>query len=468
VLTWSFAPPSPWSGPTQVAQRDISAALPAVAIDAEGQIHLLWSEDATPLQYARETKILTASGGETLRWSTPTEVLGTAEDMPVKPSLVAMNDHLHAVWSEANTGLILYASAFVDDAYMSGGWSMPQTVGEGRSPALAHTPDGVFHIAFAVPWNEERGIYYARSGDGGQTWSLPPALIFDARAEGWTMVDQPDIAVDAWGGIHVTWTRGGWQDGMLPQGVYYAYSRDGGETWSDPVALAEGAQEASRVAVMQDQVHVVWRDASPEGSIYHRWSSDHGATWSRAARVATFEDVQSAVALLTDGVESLYLLGLSQDNLGAWQLRHARWRSERLESAETLNLGFEYSAQPGLSAALHPTRGELAALFRSHTTGEEGERQTEILAATRAVSATQVLTTTALAPTPTVPPTLQNTPVPTATPRPDVNPAQPPSSSQALTLGPLTFPLTAIGGLLIAFVFIIATLFYQLVIARRR
>jgi hypothetical protein len=37
-----------------------------------------------------------------------------------------------------------------------------------------------------------------------------------------------------------------------------------------------------------------------------------------------------------------------------------------------------------------------------------------------------------------------------------------------LTLGPLTFPLTAIGGLLIAFVFIIATLFYQLVIARRR
>ncbi len=468
ALSWSFAPPSPWGGPTRVAQRDISAALPAVAIDAEGQIHLLWSEGATPLQYARQTKILTAGGGETLSWSTPTEVLGTAENMPVKPSLVAAKDVLHAVWSEANTGLILYAYAFIDDAYMSSGWSMPQTVGEGRSPALTYTPDGTLHLAFAIPWNEGRGITYARSGGEGQTWTQPPALIFDASAEGWIMVDQPDIAVDAWGGVHVTWTRGGWQDGMLPQGVYYAYSRDGGETWSDPLALAEGTYEASRVAVRQDQIHVIWRDASSEGGSYHRWSSDHGSTWSRAARVAAFENVQSAGELLTDGIESVHLLGLIQDELGAWQLRHARWQAERWESAETLNLGFEYSVQPGLSAVLQPTRGELAALFQSRTADEEGEERTELLAVTRAVSATQLLTPTALAPTPTALTTPQNTPIPTATPRPDISPAQPPSSSQALTLGPLTFPLTAVGGLLIAFIFIGATLLYQLVIARRR
>lgn len=466
MLSWAFAPSSPWTGPSPVAQRDISAESPAIAVDTEGQIHLLWSENNSPLQYARQNKIRTTSGGETLRWSAPAEVLGTADHSPAEPALVTTNGHLHAVWSDGNEDTILHAYAFVDDASMRSGWSRPQTVGAGSSPALTRTPEGVLHLAFAIPWNEQRGIYYTSWEGEEEAWSRP-SLIFDARAEGWTMVDNPAIAVDALGNIHVTWTRGGWQDRMLPRGIYYAHSRDGGETWSDPTALAEGTYEASRLAMVQGQIHVVWSDASAQDGLYHRWSSDHGTTWARATRMATFEGVQRDVALLSDGAEVAHLLGLRQDDVGAWHLLHTIWKGEGWERAETLELGFEYRMQRGVSAALQPTLGELAVIFRSHATDEEGEARTEILAAARTVSATQTLTSTALSPTPTAATTPRSTPIPTATPRPEIDSSRPPSSEQAVTLGPLAIPLTAVGGILMAVALVAFILFYQLVIARQ-
>lgn len=130
-------------------------------------------------------------------------------------------------------------------------WSTPQIVDDDRScpccrTALAAGPDGTLYVAWRKRFpGDERDIVVARSRDHGTTWSTPVRVHVDAWAVSYCPDAGPSVKVGRDGVVHVAW----WTGRQGRAGTQYAQSRDGGATFSAPVAL--GLAEYSRSAHIQ-------------------------------------------------------------------------------------------------------------------------------------------------------------------------------------------------------------------------
>ena len=481
TLDTVFAPPSPWSPLVPVTQSQPEPSAPSVVIDEEGRVHVLWSE----LESAeRETTVLWYARWDNGRWSRPAPVLRSPEGGAREPAFVLSGEYLHALWSGGPYGHLWYSRAFVRDAYAAGGWSEPQALNglkaedpetsgsetsgsetdgsetggsetEGSnmvrsSPYLAAAA-GTLHAVYAVPVNQQRGIYYVSSKDGGETWGTP-ASIFDAEEAGWPMIDAPQLAVDLQGGLHVVWLRPALATGEPAQGIYYAWSRDGGQTWTDPFVAAEGAYGWPQVTVNGlNQVHLLWQDVGRTGIWWHRWlvdvSSQSGGTdawagWTRDQQVVGMRDVVGPVAWIPDGDGKLHLVGIRPSSESAPALIYTEWTDGNWEPREPLALDIE----PGeVAAALQPQLGRLDVLIEGRALTAEATLQPELWHTSRAVSSTSTITVIVpgqpLTPTPTPTPTSE--PIVTATP--DLRSGPPPVA----TSNPLPFSMSLLlaGGL---------------------
>jgi hypothetical protein len=93
----------------------------------------------------------------------------------------------------------------------------------------------------------------------------------------------PSLAVDAAGTYHAAWFTGA--PGRA--GLYYARSTDGGASWTEPLAI--GKTQAARPAVLAagDVIHLAWKEFDGQNSIVLvMHSSDGGAHWSAPRAVA--------------------------------------------------------------------------------------------------------------------------------------------------------------------------------------
>lgn len=125
-------------------------------------------------------------------------------------------------------------------------------------------------------------IYVAHSDDGGQTLSESVAVsqsVEDAF--------NPILAVDSAGNLYAVWrTRH-----HIDIDIFFARSTDGGQTWSNPVRINDDIRQAfnpSLAVDTQGRVYVAWQNhpGTVATDIYLSQSSDGGRTWSKERRVA--------------------------------------------------------------------------------------------------------------------------------------------------------------------------------------
>jgi len=135
-----------------------------------------------------------------------------------------------------------------------------------------------------------------KSTDGGATWSSPVAVAGSLTSgDNWGV----SIVVDQNSTVHV-----GWPEGSM-NAIRYARSTDGGATWSQPVEIASIVYQPSPLppthfrTPMQTQMAIDRSDTENRGSLYLVWvdyasgdtdvylasSHDAGATWSDPVRV---------------------------------------------------------------------------------------------------------------------------------------------------------------------------------------
>jgi hypothetical protein len=125
----------------------------------------------------------------------------------------------------------------------------------------------------------EPDIVYSRSVDGGLTWSAPAPV--DANAGSDTSYDQaPLLAMDGTGTAVVVWNR--------DADVAFARSTDGGLTWSAPTLLAGSANTFGHdIATDGAGTWVVTWTAEPaDYEIQVVRSTDGGASWSAPTGVS--------------------------------------------------------------------------------------------------------------------------------------------------------------------------------------
>lgn len=264
---------------------------------------------------------------------------------------------------------------------------LPTTKGNHFDAWATATRDGTVHAVWlghdggGRDLNAEIG--YARSSDGGATWTTPVAVHTPADCPPGTpfCLDKPMIAAGPAPGargkdaVHVLYAGGG-------EGMRMRTSLDGGATWGAPVTAAEGAYGDVTVDA-RGRIHVTvllaeprgaaaW--GSPEGSVVYTVSSD-GRTFGAPVTVSAsgesipFYFVNPTIAV--DDVRGwLYIAYAAGSPDGRWDIQLAAsrdggksWSRRKLNDDETC----ANHMVPNL--ALDPRDGSLHATFLENRGG---------------------------------------------------------------------------------------------------
>ena len=112
----------------------------------------------------------------------------------------------------------------------------------------------------------------------------------------------PSLAISGNGTYHATWLT----DGRARQGLFYARSMDGGGSFSAPIAVGDNAHQPSRPFILASNgaVWMVWKEFNGEESVVNvMQSSDDGVIWSKPRTLARTSDASDHPLLVARGAE---------------------------------------------------------------------------------------------------------------------------------------------------------------------
>ncbi len=264
-----------WQPPVKIYDTDNEIDWPLLLSDASGRLHLLWNEqeleDGEPTGNST-IYYMTKTGNF---WSDPVDVL-----MPGSTYLDGVIDEygrLHLVMS--SLGKPVYFTQTRDaNALAAPLWLQPQHLSGPlqTAAAIAIDPAGVLHVVYGGAGS----ITHIRSEDWGNTWSdvvqIGPSFPAGQAVTGGSI----SLAIDEEGVLYATWTLGELPSGYPPIRSEFAYSGDGGQSWSTPVEVAPYDFELASMVTGSGQQHTLDIGRAGVGGRYHRWSLDFGRTWS--------------------------------------------------------------------------------------------------------------------------------------------------------------------------------------------
>jgi hypothetical protein len=226
-------------------------------------------------------------------WTKANDVLFVPDD-PIAEFVSATtgpDNMLHVVWTGQSN--IYYSNAPAFQATSAQAWAKPEIVAadSARSAwesSVAIDSVGNVHIAYATR-GTDAGVYHILSTDGGVTWGSPIKLSepFDLLETDFSRVK---MITDNGGGLHVVWETTERQG--YGQAIYYARSIDGGLTWSNALQLGYRQPKDFDVgwpyitAVGESELRLIYNAELAVGR-YERISTDGGESWSEPRHILT-------------------------------------------------------------------------------------------------------------------------------------------------------------------------------------
>ena len=207
-------------------------------------------------------------------------------------------------------------------------------------------------------------LVVAISSDGGRTWQAGANPADDGKDIGRSFVD---VAADEQGVFHLVWLDGRAGKG---KGLIYARSTDGGATWSNNQVLVPVTCECcwnTLVAAPGGKLFVLYRAADPRDMALVR-SDDGGRTWSTPVTVGGFNwaingcpHVGGGLAVGSAGALHAFVWTGASERVGAYVLSSeddgTRW-------SEPMSMGGGASWHPDVASN---ARGEVAAVWDAYT-----------------------------------------------------------------------------------------------------
>jgi hypothetical protein len=200
-------------------------------------------------------------------------------------------------------------------------WPRPSVIQDGyfTSPYLAIDSDQVMHLTYRRHGNDDRGVYYQQSKDGGETWTYPSRI----SAPVGTMVPMGPshfhtyVLPEQNGMLQAVWT----DEFSDSPGLYYSRSLDEGVTWETPTKVGTGAW----ITIARDRdgvLHMLWH-TTMEASC-ERHELDDGATWRDRGRVLRpLEGCLGWMHLPVDSSQDLYMVSIGRvpptGEIGMWE-----------------------------------------------------------------------------------------------------------------------------------------------------
>jgi hypothetical protein len=207
-----------------------------------------------------------------------------------------MHRHLSRSLAVLGLAIALPLATAIPASASAPGWSAPVTLSASGLDAFDPqiVSDGTTITAIWARFDGSVSIQAAFSIDGGATWSAP----VDVSASG-QFAQAPKIVTDG-ARITAVWTESnGSNDEVLS-----ASSTDGGASWSTPVSLSDGSQNAFFPQIVTDGTTITaiwnWFDGSNE-VVQSASSTDGGATWSAPVTLSDPGESTGNPQVTTDG-----------------------------------------------------------------------------------------------------------------------------------------------------------------------
>ena len=411
--------------------KDINSV--TLLADEAGNFHAFWIQPyITPsitttvaTNRSQQAIYYTQLQGDT--WLQPITILNSSVKSVAQLSVTFDGTgDLLLVWNEADTGDIMFSWANAGVANISSEWSDPVLIpslrSENFSPYILAGVSGKIYVAYAIPLNEDRGIYLTQSNDNGETWSQP-IQIFNGVTAGSQVVDQPKLAITSDGVLHVLWNQTSVLGKNNSPRLYYSRSLDGGLTWADPTVVVDGPTTWDQILGFGNFIQRIWQaNENSQSILWLQTSTDGGLNWSQPVSFSNFGGNFSVPDLFGDNIRQPNLFFIANNQSANQVMNHILWDGKAWSQQQDLRFnnaaGDEITA---LNAAATST-GKLGVLYGIKTVDETtGQSVVSLNFAQRDVRlptlpSTKPESTIVPAPTPTITTTEALVVAPTPTP----------------------------------------------------
>ena len=274
-----FSPPkniSNSSGNTQSQQ---------VAVDSSGKINVVWADNSLgnyAIFFSRSS-----DNGNT--FSVPVSISKHAQSTASVPRIaVDASGNISVVWTEASpdgSSKFVYFSHSADGVTFTNPHNISGDAGAATGPQIAVDSGGGVNVVWVDTSLGNSEIFFSRSTDGGTSFSTPLNIsndTFDSRG--------PQIAVDANGNINLAWEDNTVGDTVNPRNdVFFSRSTDGGASFSAPLAITQSSEYSYASFPLQvasgsnGNIDLLWvrRSVGGYADVLFARSTDGGAAFSQ-------------------------------------------------------------------------------------------------------------------------------------------------------------------------------------------
>lgn len=305
---------SSWSTTTRLTWNDNDSNDPDIAVDSNDYIHVVWSDES----YGNEEILYKKSTDTGTTWTAVSRLTWNSGDSSQPAVAIDSNDNIHVVWIDQSFGPreVLYKKSTDSGSTWSAVNRLTWSSGYSYSPDV--TVDSNNRVC--VVWDEGSlstayQIYFKRSPDAGSTWLSRTPITWD-----FTDSKRPAIAVNGAKFLFLVWN-----DSLFGNNeIHFKKSSDHGLSWS-PVAritFTTGESGYPRIAADANNIiHVVWEDdTSGNYEIYYKSYTISSSTWSSATRLTWNSSDSRKPDITVDDEDNIYIVYHDDKSAGIYQI----------------------------------------------------------------------------------------------------------------------------------------------------
>lgn len=262
------APVVAWSEPRIVWETTGRASSPILITDAWRQVHLFFLGQVE------------GEGENTLYHldvddpdAEPVDILVGVNEYRVAADPLGK---IHVLVSGANNALD-YTAVEAAEASDASAWSPAVSLGIANLGIdISADTAGKLHLCYPL----DHGVTHQYSDDGGRNWSEPVMVAEMTDPTG--VATYVRCVGDSLNVIHMAWAEARPPNFYPPEGVYYIRSADAGQSWTVPEQMAgQHYSLPTLLADQEDRVHLLWQgDVGVGGRFYRQRPAGPIGEWS--------------------------------------------------------------------------------------------------------------------------------------------------------------------------------------------